>query len=140
MEEFQPLKAKLEGFFDYFVNTWFEGSIEYSQWNHSQTEGPRTNNHCEGFHNKINRWNEQSHPNIYSLITLLKVVDCNTEKNFNARLTGTPAPELSASLIEKNRVIELNLQRLEDGLITLDQFIEYSRLLINFKPANSLLI
>ncbi|CAF1020397.1 unnamed protein product [Brachionus calyciflorus] len=34
------IKAKLDRFFDYFVNQWFEGTIEYEKWNHSTTIGP----------------------------------------------------------------------------------------------------
>ncbi|CAF0940153.1 unnamed protein product, partial [Brachionus calyciflorus] len=89
------VKAKLESFFDYFISTWFEGSIEYEMWNHCFTEGPRTNNHLEGYHAKINRWLDKNHPDIYKLITFFKMLDCNTVIEYNSRLTGTPAPEIN---------------------------------------------
>ena len=38
------------------------------QWNHYQTEGPRTNNHLEGWHNKLKKKVGITHRTIYKLI------------------------------------------------------------------------
>ncbi|CAF1004023.1 unnamed protein product, partial [Brachionus calyciflorus] len=46
----------LENFVAYFVDTWFEGGFDTEIWNHAKTIGPRTNNHVEGFHNRLNKW------------------------------------------------------------------------------------
>jgi hypothetical protein len=40
-------------FTDYVTELWVEGN-RFS-WNHYQTEGPRTTNHLEGWHNKIKK-------------------------------------------------------------------------------------
>ncbi|CAF1108369.1 unnamed protein product, partial [Brachionus calyciflorus] len=61
-QDWNVTKSKLESFFDYVINFWFEGSISYDTWNHSTTNGPRTNNHLEGFHAKVNRWLSKNHP------------------------------------------------------------------------------
>ena len=37
-----------------------------------QMEGPKTNNHVEGWHNKINRAAGKAHPNIFELVELFK--------------------------------------------------------------------
>ena len=67
-EDANLLKSNLEEFFDYFVKQWFEGSIDYEMWNHATTDGPRTNNHVEGFHFKINSWIDKNHPSVYNLV------------------------------------------------------------------------
>lgn len=40
---------------------------------------PRTNNHCEGWHNKVNRMVGSSHPTIFKLIEGLQKEQQNTE-------------------------------------------------------------
>jgi hypothetical protein len=37
----------------YFNAVWFK-TYPISVWNHYETVGPRTNNHVEGFHSKLN--------------------------------------------------------------------------------------
>ncbi len=49
-----PASQQIEEWSDYFVNTKFEGEVPPSMLNHSNTVGPRTNNHVEGYHHKIN--------------------------------------------------------------------------------------
>ena len=41
--------------------------------------GPRTNNHVEGWHNKINCLAGKSHPNIYEIVELFKTEQAATE-------------------------------------------------------------
>ena len=46
---------KIKKFREYVFNTWItNGSFPVSLWNHFENQGPRTNNHVEGFHSKIN--------------------------------------------------------------------------------------
>ena len=42
-------------------------------------EGPKTNNHVEGWHKKINRAVGKAHPNIFELVELFKIEQVNTE-------------------------------------------------------------
>ena len=49
-------------------------------WNYYQIEGPKTNNHVEGWHNEINRAAGKAHPNIFELLEeLFKTEQANTE-------------------------------------------------------------
>ncbi|XP_063442112.1 uncharacterized protein LOC134722421 [Mytilus trossulus] len=57
---------------DYIVLTWLEGRYPQPTWNHHQTEGPRTNNHLEGWHNKLKKRVKTAHPNIFEIINVLK--------------------------------------------------------------------
>ncbi|XP_064466973.1 uncharacterized protein LOC135378057 [Ornithodoros turicata] len=57
---------------DYFESTWMEGNFEVHQWNHNGNRGPRTNNHLEAWHRKINARVNKAHPNIYSFVDLIK--------------------------------------------------------------------
>ena len=41
-------------------------------WNHYNNNGPRTTNHVDGWHHKINNLLRHSHPNIYTLIDIIR--------------------------------------------------------------------
>ena len=49
----------------YFDSTWMNGQFKRDQWNYFNFEGPRTNNHVEGWHSRLKKVVGKSHPNIY---------------------------------------------------------------------------
>ena len=57
---------------DYVIETFIEGRFLLPTWNHYQTERPRTNNHLEGWHNKLKTRVKTAHPNIYKIIDEFK--------------------------------------------------------------------
>ena len=61
---------QVEQFKDYVTEQWVETDL--TLWNHYDNHGPRTTNHIEGWHHKINNLVSRSHPNIYSLIDIIK--------------------------------------------------------------------
>ncbi|CAF0710050.1 unnamed protein product [Brachionus calyciflorus] len=63
----------------------------------------------------------------------LAVLRSNNVVEYNKRLTGKPAPDLSKIVKAKNQVLEENIVRLRNKLINLEEFLNVSRLLINFK-------
>jgi hypothetical protein len=64
-------------FTDYVTEFW----VERNQflWNHYQTEGPRTTNYLEGWHNKIKKKVHHAHPDIYQIIEVLENTEAVTE-------------------------------------------------------------
>lgn len=56
-------------FHDYVTETWVDGRFPQATWNHYQTEGPRTNNHLEGWHNKLKKRVKTAHPNIFKIVS-----------------------------------------------------------------------
>jgi hypothetical protein len=96
-----PASQKIEEWFDYFVNTWFEGEFPPSMWNHSNTVGPRTNNHVEGYHHKINNWINKQHPDIYSLINVNKKMDSLMVVDYNKRVCGEKSPKRNKLDLQK---------------------------------------
>ncbi len=71
---------KLSDLLLYFNAVWFQ-RFEILLWNHYDTVGPRTNNHVEGFHSKLNKVCQEAHPNIWKSIGIIK--DIETEKSIN---------------------------------------------------------
>jgi hypothetical protein len=67
-----PLRDDCTNLTDYVAETWIEGRFSQPSWNHYQTEGPRTNNHFEGRHNKLKKRVSIAYPTIYKLIDVFK--------------------------------------------------------------------
>lgn len=69
--EFSPdVNNKVNVFVEYFQNFWM--SIDSELWNHFENQGPRTNNHLEGWHSRLNRKFTRKHPNLWVLLEQLK--------------------------------------------------------------------
>ena len=63
----------------YFEERWLNGPYPLKTWNYYQMEGPKTNNHVEEWHKKINCAAGKAHPNIFQLVELFKTEQANTE-------------------------------------------------------------
>lgn len=48
------------------------GRFSPSTWNHYQTEGPRTKNHLQGWHNNLKKRVKITHPLIYAIVKEFK--------------------------------------------------------------------
>lgn len=70
--------------YDYFVSNWMSSNYPVEIWNHSETIGPKTNNHLEGFHSKITRHLGAAHPNIYKLVKLFKTLESNASVDYES--------------------------------------------------------
>ena len=60
----------------FFEERWLNGP---KTWNYYQMEGPKANNHLEGWRSKINRAVGKAHPKIFELVELIKTEQVNTE-------------------------------------------------------------
>jgi hypothetical protein len=48
-----PDDARCLAVADYVTTQWIEGGLTLRQWNHFGSQGPRTNNHVEGWHHRL---------------------------------------------------------------------------------------
>ena len=67
-----PDDARLKEFAEYFDKTWIDGQFRLPMWNHYVNNGPRTNNHIEGWHNRLKRISRKAHPNLYEVLELFQ--------------------------------------------------------------------
>ena len=91
-----------------------EGSYELQQWNHSSHEGQRTNNHSEGYNNRLSK-KIPRHPNPYQWVQTIKdelkssmtdALACqvgNTNSRRNPRKTTVAAEQTRVELLDKLR-------------------------------------
>ena len=59
-----PEDLNIGEFIDYIV-------FKSEMWNVLEFDGPRTNNHLEGWHNRLNSFSGRRHPNIYQLMDFI---------------------------------------------------------------------
>ncbi|XP_033726121.1 uncharacterized protein LOC117315828 [Pecten maximus] len=78
LEDSEDHTPEMTRFKDYITETWVE-SHDKETWNHFENAGPRTKNHVEGWHSKVNRLCSSAHPNIYSIIKLIKSIQATNE-------------------------------------------------------------
>ena len=62
-----------------FKATWLDGHFAPRTWNYHQHEGPRTNNHLEGWHNHLKRTVRKAHPDLYEFIEIIQREQAATE-------------------------------------------------------------
>ncbi|KAK3105101.1 hypothetical protein FSP39_017266 [Pinctada imbricata] len=67
-----PPRTDYTRLLDYVAETWMESRLRPETWNHFSTNGPRTSNHLEGWHNKLKKRVGASHPHIFILINLFQ--------------------------------------------------------------------
>ena len=89
----------------YFERTWIKGSFEFYLWNHSSTIGPRTNNHVEGFHSKLNRAIKSPHPYIFKLKNIFKRFEATYNVKYISSVHST-WPKRDQKYIKKDNKIE----------------------------------
>ena len=62
----------MKSYSDYFDQTWMKGQFNPCMWNYFSLSGPRTNNHLEGWHNRLKRIVRKAHPNFYEVLELFQ--------------------------------------------------------------------
>jgi len=70
-----PDNSLLDEFMSYFYDNFFKSNSRFNRamWNHFLNDGPRTNNHVEGWHNSFNQRIARHHANIWYFLE--KMVD-----------------------------------------------------------------
>ncbi len=62
-------------------------------WNVYQAKGPRTNNHLEGWHNRLNKIVGKPHPNLFQLIRTFQQEEASTHMTIMQLATEAPSQE-----------------------------------------------
>ncbi|CAK9292470.1 unnamed protein product [Gordionus sp. m RMFG-2023] len=70
----------LRQFMLYFSKTYIcTNNFNSTFWSRYNVEGPRTNNNVEGFHNGLKKLIKTAHPDIYTFISKLQIIQANME-------------------------------------------------------------
>ena len=77
-----PDYPEIQKLCDYVTETWIEGKFPIELWNHYDNDGPRTNNHIEGYNLKLQKFATCAHPNIWLFIGTIKQEEATYGCNF----------------------------------------------------------
>jgi len=102
-------------FTDYVTEQWVEGDRQ--QWNHFETEGPRTNNSVEGWHSKLKKMTQHAHPNIYSAIQTFKNIQNANDINRIQKADGGTIRPHTKKYANINRRLSTLKERYQNGII-----------------------
>ena len=95
-------------FKDYVTEIWVEGNIQ--GWNQFDNDGARTTNHIEGWHSKVNKACQRSHPNIFVMVKLLQKEQAVNE----AKIIQLQAGDKQCPRRKKYRKLDSRLQALKN--------------------------
>lgn len=112
---------------DYFDGTWMNGHFLIQQWNHHGNRGPRTNNHMESWHRKINAVSGRAHPNIYSFIDLIKRDEALTRISLQQLANGGAVRARGHKWVSKDRKLSELECRLSNGTISIFEFLNKAK-------------
>ena len=70
-------------------------------WNVHKATGPRTNNHLEGWHNRLNKIVGKPHPNLFELLLTFQQEEASTQITIMQLATG------GRSCPRKKRCVEI---------------------------------
>ena len=92
VKERSPNVPRIREFNDYRFTTWVTG-FPIEMWNYFRYDGPRTNNHVEGFHNRLKKKAGKAHPNLYEIVDLFSQEEASTSVHMLQVQAGQPAPK-----------------------------------------------
>ena len=119
-----PRVGWIDELVSYFKERWLNRPYMLKYWNYYQMEGPKTNNHVEGWHKKINRAAGKAHPNIFELVELFKTEQANTEVSLVQLAAGGAVRNTRKKYSTKQKRLAKLGEKFERGDYTLDEYID----------------
>lgn len=92
VKEKTPDAPRIQEFNEYLSKTWLTG-FPLEMWNYFKHNGPRTNNHVEGFHNRLRKKAGKAHPNLYEVVELFAHEEAASAVHILQVQSGQPAPK-----------------------------------------------
>ena len=91
--------------------TWLVGSYPLPLWNVFESSSTRTNNHAEGWHNRMKKVVGKAHPNEFEIVEIFKGEQASTEVSIEQLAT------------ERDKKIEELKTRFTANSLTLDEYL-----------------
>ena len=93
------------------------------QWNYYNYNGPRTNNHVEGWHSRSKRIVGKPHPNIFEIVDVIKKEQATTEMKLEQFAAGATQPPLKKRYIQWDEKICKLFERFQNGESSLAEYL-----------------
>ena len=106
-----PQLPRIQEFMAYYEMTWLVGSYPLPLWNVFESGSTRTNNHAEGWHNRLKKVVRKAHPNEFEIVETFKREQASTEVSIAQLAT------------ERDKKIEELKTRFTANSLTLDKYL-----------------
>ncbi|XP_035213237.1 uncharacterized protein LOC118187144 [Stegodyphus dumicola] len=110
IQESSPRNARLEAFYDYFVEQWLENDVVTIQMWNCNEKLHRTNNIVEGWHHKLNSVIRKIHPKTLELIKFLKNEAKESDYFIDRRYVNLEGKRRKTCVIKKEKRIQRIMQ------------------------------
>ena len=118
-----PGIQEADDFISYFESTWLDGNFPPRTWNYFSHEGPRTNNHLEGWHNRLKRVSRKAHPNLFEVVEILKKEQAATEVAIELLTGGGRIRSKRRKVVQHEDTIKRLRTEFTNGVRSLDAFV-----------------
>ena len=98
-----PQIPQVDSLVEYFDSTWVNGQVQFKQWNYFDFDGPRTNNHVEGWHSRLTKVVGKPHPNVFELIEVIKKEEATTRMKMSLYESGAKEPPRRRKVREREK-------------------------------------
>ena len=99
------------------------GSYPLPLWNVFESGSIRTNNHVEGWHNRLKNIVGKTHPNVFKIVETFKKEQALTEVTMAQFAAGAAPPRQARKVIQKDCKIEELKPRFSSNSITLEEYL-----------------
>ena len=118
-----PDDERVESFAIYIDQTWMNGNFRPRMWNYYAHTGPRTNNHLEGWHNRMKRILRKAHPNLYEILELFQREQADTEVAIQQLEVGGVRKPKRKKVIRREDKIKSLADELTNGERDIDSYL-----------------
>ena len=122
-----PDDDKMKNYSDYFDQNWMNGQFKPCMWNYFAHSGPRTNNHLEGWHNRLKRIARKAHPNFYEVLELFQKEQAATEVTILQLQAGGLHKAKRRKVIQREERIKLLKDELTNENRSIESYISAIR-------------
>ena len=119
----RPDLTNIDNFVSYFEDVWLVGHFPKAEWNVYNTDGPWTNNHLEGWHNRLKRVVGKTHPNIFKCVEIFQREQTSTEISLQQLSTGSKPPRRTLKSITRDKKITELKNRFSNNAISLSEYV-----------------
>ena len=118
-----PADEQVESYATYIDQTWINGRFRPRMWNYFAHSGPRTNNHLEGWHNRMKRISRKAHPNLYEILELFQREQAATEVTIHQLEAGGVHKPKQKKVIQREEKIKSLAEELTNGDRDIDSYL-----------------
>ena len=117
-----PLLPCIQEFIRYFEDTWLVGNFLLTMWNVYQSDSFKTNNHLEGWHNRLIKWLVgKAHPNVYEFVEVIQKEQTATITQLEA---GACPPRRTLKAIKRDRKIQEHKEHFDTNTIMWEEYVQ----------------